>query len=161
MSTIVPNDNVLLQGLLNKIILYRFSRNLDKELRDRNINHSQISLATGRSGNWFNRSFNELEDMRVSTLIKTIVAASRIISQNNRSNPILISSVIDQEVQEIASFSLELMDIGIDDMLDPEYGVEHFFLKLKVYVIQMKSHISQEEAEAYSRVLERINTKER
>lgn len=30
----LSNISVLMQGLLNKIILYRFTRNLDKELRD-------------------------------------------------------------------------------------------------------------------------------
>jgi hypothetical protein len=164
MSSILPNDNVLLQGLLNKVILYRFTRNFDKILQDRKISHAELSESTGRKGNWFNRTFNELEDMRISTFIKSVAAVTKILNERGQSEPIDITSIINEELIEIATVSIDLTIIDIEDLLSPDSGLTDFFLKLKVYVDSMKALndiVSQEEADAYARVLERINQKER
>lgn len=162
MSNILSNDNSLLQGLLNKIVLYRFTRNLDKELRDREINHSQISLATGRSGNWFNRTFNEIEDMRISTLIKLTAAVSKIIAEKGKYKPIPMTALITEEILEIASVSYDLMDVEISEVLNSDPKMIEFFPKLKFYVDSLKTFkkSSHEETEAFYRVLELINKME-
>lgn len=169
MTSILSNDNILLQGLLNKVIRYRLTRNFDKALQDREISHAELSGSTGRKGNWFNRTFNELEDMRTSTLIKSVAAVSKILNERSNSNrrkynPIEITSVINEELFEIASVSIDLTIIDIEDLLHTDSGLTDFFKKLKVYVDSMKvlnNIVSQEEADAYGRVLERINQKER
>jgi len=169
MTSILPNDNSLLQGLLNKVIRYRLTRNLDKALQDREISHAQLSESTGRKGNWFNRTFNELEDMRASTLIKSVAAISKILNERRESSrrkydPIEITSIINEELFEVASVSIDLTIIDIEDLLRDNSDLTKFFLKLKVYVDSMKALnniVSQEEADAYARVLERINQKER
>lgn len=163
MSTILPNDNILLQGLLNKVILYRFTRNLDKILQDHKISHAELSENTGRKGNWFNRTFNELEDMRISTFIKSVAAVSKILNEQRRSNPIDITSIITEELFEIANVSIDLTIVDIEDLLHPDSGLADFFLKLKVYVDSMKALnniVSQEEVDAYTRILEKLNQKE-
>ncbi|ODG91518.1 hypothetical protein BED47_07655 [Gottfriedia luciferensis] len=162
MPNILPNDNELLQGVLHKVILYRVTRNLNNELVSRKIKHYQLSEATGRSGNWFNRTFNNLEDMRVSTLIKSIAAVSKI-SKQNKDNPILITSILNNEIMEIASVLLDLNDVEIKDLLSPDSGMTDFFKNLKFYVdsLETTNDISVEESDVCGRIFNLINEGER
>lgn len=154
MSTFLTNDNKLLQELLNKIMLYRFTRNIDRELENRKISHAALSRSIGRSGNWFNRSFNELEDMRISTFIKLIVSLPKISSHKN--DFIQINSILDKELFEIASVLIDLKDNNLEHLLHPDANMTNFFLKIKVYLDSIKKTVSQEELDAYNRVLRQI-----
>ncbi|EKN69288.1 hypothetical protein BABA_10511 [Neobacillus bataviensis LMG 21833] len=155
MSIILPDDKELLQGVLHKIILYRVTRNINNELVSRKIKHYQLSEATGRSGNWFNRTFNNLEDMRVSTLIKLIAGVTKIVNVQNKDNPISITSIIDDEIMEIASVLLDLNDVEIEDLLSPDSGMTDFFINLKFYVdsLETTDGISPEESDVYGRII--------
>ncbi|PEJ58839.1 hypothetical protein CN692_07635 [Bacillus sp. AFS002410] len=162
MSNFMPEDKELLQGVLHKIILYRVTRNINNELVSRKIKHYQLSEATGRIGNWFNRTFNNLEDMRVSTLIKLISAVSKIHSDQNRDNPLLITSIIDNEIMEIASVLLDLNDVEIEDLLSPDSGITEFIINLKFYVDSLESNddISPKESDVYDRIFNLIKKEE-
>jgi hypothetical protein len=159
MSTILPNDKELLQELLNKIMLYRITRNLNNELQTRNIKHYKISEATGRSGNWFNRTFNDLEDMRLTTFIKLVASVPKVVTENNTKEPVPVTSIMTEEVMEIASLLLDLNDIEISDLLDPDAGKREFFKELKPYVdlLENANKASKEETEAYNRALQLID----
>lgn len=160
MSQIVPNDGVLLQGLLNKVLLYRITRNLDKELQDRRISHAELSGSTGRSGNWFNRTFNELEDMRISTFIKSLTAINKIISGNSNFKPVEVQSVLDIQLFKIASVSIDLSMNGIEHLLNNDPAIPKFFADIKFYVDAIKAlnnTISDEELQAYEKILNQLN----
>lgn len=159
MSEIVPNENALLQGLLNKVILYRFTRNLDKELENRKISHAELSGSTGRIGNWFNRTFNELEDMRISTFIKSISAINKIISENDKFKPVEVHSVLDEELFKVASVSIDLSLNGVEHLLQNDTDVRRFFLEIRFYVDALKAldgKLTEDENDAYERILTRI-----
>ncbi|GED59947.1 hypothetical protein ABER61_00515 [Brevibacillus formosus] len=161
MSEIVPNESALLQGLLNKVILYRFTRNLDKELEDRKISHAELSGSTGRSGNWFNRTFNELEDMRISTFIKSISAINKIISGNYKFKPVEVHKVLDEEMFKVASVSIDLSMNGVEYLLQNDADMCKFFLEIRFYVDALKAldgKLSYDEIHAYEQILTRINT---
>jgi hypothetical protein len=159
MSTILPNDKELLQELLNKIMLYRITRNLNNEMRTRKIRHYQISEATGRNGNWFNRTFNDLEDMRLTTFIKLIASVPKIATENNTKDPVPVTLILTEEVMEIASLLLDLNDVEISDLLDPDAGKRKLFKELKPYVdlLENANKASKEETEAYNRALQLID----
>ncbi|USG67345.1 hypothetical protein NDK47_08765 [Brevibacillus ruminantium] len=160
MSEIVPNESALLQGLLSKVLLYRFTRNLDKELNERKISHSQLSGSTGRSGNWFNRTFNELEDMRISTFIKSISAINKIISGNEKFKPVEVRAVLDEELFKVASVSIDLsINNDVGHLLQNDPDIRKFFVDIKFYVDALKTlHdvISDEEIQAYEGIMNRI-----
>ncbi|MCB8815731.1 hypothetical protein [Desulfosporosinus shakirovi] len=161
MSNNEPNDTELLQSLLNKIILYRITRNMDKVIKDRNITHAELSGNTGRSGNWFNKIFNGLEDMRLSTFIKAYVAVLKISGNESKHNDVEITSVFDEELFRITSVSLDLSIIdNIDDLLSSDKDLYDFFFGLKVYVEALKGLrdvVTPNETDAYYRVLERVS----
>lgn len=158
MSDIVPNEGVLLQGLLNKVILYRFTRNLDKELAERKISHAQLSGSTGRNSNWFNRSFNELEDMRISTFIKSITVINKIISGNEKFKPVEVCNVLDDELFKAASVSIDLsLNDDVEHLLRNDTDIRNFFVDIRFYVDALEGKLSGEEKQAYERILVRIN----
>lgn len=162
MSTCETNDNKLLQSLLHKITLYLFTRNFDKALKDRKISHAELSVFTRGSGNWFNRAFNELEDMRVATFINAYVAVSKILESRNKYDPIEISSVFNVELLQTESVSIDLSIIDDIDLLCSEEGLSDFFIGLKVHVEAMKKLrdvVTPQETKAYYKVLERLRNK--
>lgn len=158
----VLDENTLLQNLLNKVILYRFSRNLDKELQIRRISHAELSGSTGRSGNWFNRTFNELEDMRISTFIKSISAINKIISKKENVKPVEIEVILDKELLKIASVSIDLSMNSIEHLLQNDKEITRFFLEeIRYYVDALRAHnckLSDDEFSAYEQILKKINS---
>ncbi|WP_044640741.1 hypothetical protein [Risungbinella massiliensis] len=161
MSQILPNDSFLLQELLNKVLLYRLTRNLDKELQNRKISHAELSGSTGRKNNWFNRTFNELEDMRISTFIKSLAAINKIISNTSKFSPVEVQAVIDEEILNIASVIIDLSMNDVRYLLNNDPDLPKFFEDIKFYVDSLralKNVLSLEESDAYDRVLNRINS---
>lgn len=160
MTTTFSNDSNLLQNLLNKIIRYRFTRNIDRELENRKISHAELSRSCGRNENWYNRSFNNLEDMKITTLVKLVAAVTKISDQKAKHEPFNINSVLDEELVVIASVLIDLKENNLKEILHPDANMMEFFLKIKVYVNSMKNLVTQEESDAYFRILEQITKKE-
>jgi len=143
-----------LQSLFTKILSYRITRNIDKELKDKNINHLQLSEASGRFGNWFNRTYNQVEDMRLSTFLRAYVAVSRIPNMD----PLPLDSIFTEEVLKIASLKIDFYDNNPEDLIK-ENKLSLFLLGLKVYVdaLEKLNIVTTEEVDAYDRVLLFIN----
>lgn len=163
MSGIAANESAVLQGLLNKVFLYRFTRNLDKELVSRKISHATLSGSTGRSGNWFNRTFNELEDMRISTFVKSISAINHIIREhgNDRYTPVEVHTVLDEELFKIATISIDLSMNDIEYLLVNEPEIREFLVGIKVYVDvlnTMNGKLSQDEIRLYEKTLSQLSS---
>lgn len=153
-------ENVFLQSLLNKVILYRFTRNLDKVLGDRKISHAELSGNTGRSGNWFNRTFNEMEDMRVTTFLKTLSAINKIVDGNDKFRHAEVDAVLDEELFRIASFSIDLSMNDVEHLVQNDADIRKFFLDIRFYVDSLKAldgKLSDDELVAYERILTLIN----
>jgi hypothetical protein len=154
------NEKAILQSLLTKIILYRFTRNFDKILQNQRISHAELSAATGRASNWFNRTYNELEDMRVSTFIKSMAAVNKILSQRGNDNQINpLDSIFDQELLRIASVFLDLSLFEPQELLDSDESMTAFFIGLKVYVDALKgmdAAVSPEEIAIFEKLLSKV-----
>lgn len=160
MTKILPNNNEALQALLHKVLLYRFTRNLDKELEDRKISHSLISGSTGRNPRWFNRSFNKLEDMKISTFIKFISTVNQIICGNSNFKPVEVNVVLNAEIFRIASVIVDLSMNDVEHLIRNDTEVCQFFIDINVYVHSLKSLnnvLSDEELEVYEQILCLIN----
>jgi len=152
-------DNLLL-SLLKKILLYRLTRNIDKELQNRKISHAKLSAISGRGGNWFNRAFNELEDMRVTTFIRTITAINKKTSGRDN-NPVDVNHILDEELFKISSVFIDLATNGAEYLLNNDPEIRQFFRDIKFYVDALKaldSVLSAEELQSYEQILNRIST---
>ncbi|MFS0777661.1 hypothetical protein ABC255_16880 [Neobacillus sp. 3P2-tot-E-2] len=156
----MPNENEILQKLLLKILTYRITRNLDKELESRKITHLELSRNTGGNTNWFNRRFNELKDIKLSTFVKIIVAINKIISENSKFEPVEVNSVLTPEVLLMASVSIDLAINDIDYLLANDEDFKKFFLSMQFYVNNIKALnnvIAQEEIAVFEKIMIQIN----
>jgi DNA-binding transcriptional regulator YhcF (GntR family) len=155
----LENEKAVLQKLLQKILIYRLTRNIDKELEDRKISHLELSENTGRNSNWFNRTYNELEDMKTSTFIKVITAINKIISDNDNFKPVEVNSVLNEEILKMASVSIDLAMNEVDYLLKNDHDFCEFFVGMHFYVDALKALknvLTEEELNVYEQLLNRI-----
>jgi transcriptional regulator with XRE-family HTH domain len=155
-----------LRLLFNKIILYRFTRNLDRELKSRKITHSELSEATGRAKNWFNRVFNELEDIRISTFIRLYAAMSKLAEEKRhfQATPLTFDTLFDEDVLRLASLSLDLRTDDIEELIKIDTTLADFIMGLRFYVEilkGMRNVVSVQETEAFENLARRIESHRR
>ncbi|MEQ6378240.1 hypothetical protein RZN22_17130 [Bacillaceae bacterium S4-13-58] len=158
-----PNqsEKELLIKLLHKVLLYRITRNIDKELNVRKISHSEISGSTGRNSNWFNRSFNELEDMKITTFVKILAAVNKNVDATTNSNfqPVSIESVLDKETLRIASYTIDVSINDLDYLITNSTNFREFLIEIRFYVVSLKALnnvLSSDELDAYEVIFKRI-----
>lgn len=154
------------QGLIDKIIVYRFTRNLDRELRSRRIAHSELSEATGRSKNWFNKTFNRPEDMRVSTFLKLFVAISEIAhrKQGPQEKSLTLQALFDEDLLRLTSLTLDLRTDDIEELAQLDPTLVDFLVGLRVYIEALKGvqkKVTSEEIDAFEHVLKNLEAQRR
>lgn len=68
----------VIRKMIKKVLIYQLLTNLDAKLKskDLQLTHKQLSHDTGRHPSWFNSSFNELEDIQISTFFRILAAAN-------------------------------------------------------------------------------------
>lgn len=100
-----------LKKLLQKALLYRLMTNLDSFLKEANIKHSRLSLATGRARNWFNDAYNNNEDIQLSSLTRVLA----VINSKDNIGKYKLSDLFDQKILQI---TILMMSLGDEE---PEY----------------------------------------
>ncbi|NYE57177.1 hypothetical protein [Carboxydothermus ferrireducens] len=150
------SDN--LKKFLEKVLLYRFTRNIDKILAANNISHEKLSIYTGRKDNWFNRTFNKLEDMKITSFILLISAISTIlnemgISEKKINDQIKLDSIIDSEMLNIAKVLIELRQDELEQLLEYNNDLISFFESLKFYFKSINDNLTPNEIDAYNYIL--------
>jgi hypothetical protein len=154
-------DKQLLQCLLQKVMLFRLTRNLDAELSDRRISHRAVSEGTGRKSNWFNRTFNKVEDLHSSSLIKLLANINKLSSTTERYESVDMGKVFNESLLQIASVSIDLGNNSISHLIEHDSDFCEFFNGLQFYVDSLKrlnNVVSQEELDAYERIKSQITT---
>ncbi|WP_377520057.1 hypothetical protein [Priestia megaterium] len=100
-----------LKKLLQKALLYRLMTNLDSFLKEANIKHSRLSLATGRARTWFNDAYNNNEDIQLSSLTRVLA----VINSKGNIEKYKLSDLFDQKILQITTLMMSLGDE------EPEY----------------------------------------
>ncbi|WIM41140.1 hypothetical protein PO903_09810 [Paenibacillus sp. PK4536] len=164
MSDLFKGDKELLESLMKKILIYRFTRNIDKILHDNKISHHEISMNSGRNNNWFNRTFNDLEDMRISSFLKMLSAMNKLSGNTkNQLKPFNLEDILGNDVLDISSILNDLNSDDLDHLLQHDKELAESLNNLKFYFDTIQgfdSIVSKEEIDAYDRIIKIINHKE-
>jgi hypothetical protein len=149
------NDKYFLQKLIQKIIVWKFSSNLDKELSKYDISHANISRQAGRVQTAFNKTIRQVEDIRISSFIRYWISIQDLIKVSTRYKNINISfeSLIDEEIVKLSHFASELSDEEIDYIANLDAAL---LIGLKVHIQRMrliKNVLKDEEIQIYEKVL--------
>ncbi|WP_107937313.1 hypothetical protein [Ureibacillus chungkukjangi] len=64
--------------MVKKALMYQFMANIDTKIKGKEIllTHRDLSIETGRAEAWFNNSFNNLEDLRISSFLRILAVAN-------------------------------------------------------------------------------------
>lgn len=64
--------------------MYQLMANLDAKIKGKDIQltHRDLSIETGRAEAWFNNSFNNLEDLRISSFLRILAVANERYKTN-------------------------------------------------------------------------------
>jgi hypothetical protein len=148
-----------LKKLFKKGFTFKFTRKLNNALKDRNITHQNLSLDTGRDRAWFNRNYKNLEDMKLSTFVKVMVAVNRYTEGNKELPRLELSKVLDQELHYMASVIIDLSINGADYMLKSDKEFRNFITEnMPSYVGLLLSEeaITQEDFEFFEYLVSQI-----
>lgn len=71
------NVSVILK-MVKKVLMYQLLTNLDSKLKEKDLQltHRDLSIGTGRAPSWFNNSFNQLEDLQISSFLRILATAN-------------------------------------------------------------------------------------
>lgn len=157
------DEQQALKRLLRKLMIHRLTRNLDRAMRANKISHTELSEAVGRTKNWFNRVFNELEDIRVSTFLRVYVALLKLVETRPYSTKELIKfeDIFDGDVLRLAALSNDLQTDNIQALLKVDSELVEFLLGLRGYVENVRSLrrlLEEDEIHSFLNVLKHIGT---
>lgn len=76
----------VIRKMIKKALMYQLLTNLDTKLKSKDIQltHKQLSRDTGRNPSWFNSSFNQLEDIQISTFSRILAAVNERLKTSNK-----------------------------------------------------------------------------
>lgn len=76
----------VIRKMIKKALMYQLLTNLDAKLKSKDIQltHKQLSSDTGRNPSWFNSSFNQLEDIQISTFSRILAAVNERLKTSSK-----------------------------------------------------------------------------
>ena len=99
-------EKVVVFKLLRKALLYRLMDNLNHLISDGKLTHRAVSNLMGNSDNWFNDSYNNNEDISISSFTRVL----SVIGQKIELKEYKLISLFDEKILEIASLMGKLSD---------------------------------------------------
>ena len=68
----------VIQKMVKKVLMYQLLTNFDAKLKEKDLQltHRDLSIGTGRAPSWFNNSFNQLEDLQISSFLRMLAVAN-------------------------------------------------------------------------------------
>lgn len=135
------------------------------------IKHSNLSERAGRVRNAFNKTFNQVEDLRLSSFIRYWVTFLNLANELNEMGSVKydvpdFNNLVDQEIQNIVGLlsELSLYQDNLGDLVqllnskeDKSVFLRELFNGLKVHVESMKAKkvITEEEYRIFIQLITR------
>lgn len=142
------------QKLLQKILVWKFMGNMTRALKQRNLTHTELSKASGRVSSAFNKTINQVEDLRLSSFLRYWVVISELTADDGLHEKIVFEELIDEEIRRMIAV---LSDLSYEDQ--PSHlliSEREFFIGLRVHVegLKKKHALGPEESETYELIAE-------
>lgn len=140
-----PTPEELLQKIVEKTLVFIFNQNLAREFEKLGLSRKMVHVCegTGRRGNWFSRTLNAVEDMRVSSLLKLGASAQRHATRWHD----WWSNLLTDDILQWAELAIDIPTEGMEVVRrDP-----NVFIRLEPYVRTFRNRkaITDEEAHTF------------
>lgn len=157
----MENKNLILQQLLSKILVKKVIDNFHNILADKNISHAEISRKAGKNEGAFNKTFNEAEDLKLSSFLrywhafKSLEKEKHSISTNDS---VKFEDLLNSETRKILNLISHLKNYDLNSITAEDIkllqSLRYYFKLLKD-----KNILTECEIAVYEKILE--SSKER
>lgn len=153
----------LIQKMIQKAAIYQLMTNFDEKLKSEEVQltHRDLSDGTGRAETWFNNSFRNVEDLRISSFLRLLAVAneSHKYKTETEIDGAFLSAIFTSKVFQIASaingVAME-NDAHLPDFIQSE---EKLFQDLVGYwgILSANNKLNEAEEEAFKEIRTILN----
>lgn len=145
------NESLSLQKLLCKILNKSIVDKFHNELQRNNINHNKLSIDAGKHSSAFNKTFNNMEQLSLSSFLRYWYAASNLTSSSLNSGPFSLNNFIQDEELQILRLICSIKDSSIDSLENSDIQLlKH--LKCHFDFLEKNNKLAKEEIEIYNKI---------
>lgn len=156
----------VIQKMIKKATIYQLMTNFDEKLKSEEVQltHRDLSDGTGRAETWFNNSFRNVEDLRISSFLRilAVVNESHIDKVQTEIDGAFLSDIFTSKVLGIASMINEVAMENDAAHLDFEFvqSKEKIFQDLITYwgILSANNKLDTSEKEALQEIRLFFNT---
>ncbi|MBO8161841.1 MAG: hypothetical protein H0Z24_09445 [Thermosipho sp. (in: Bacteria)] len=152
----MENKNLILQQLLSKILVKKIIDNFHNILADKNISHAELSRKAGKNEGAFNKTFNEAEDLKLSSFLRYWHAFKSLEEEkysSSEDNAVKFEDLLDSEAHRMLNLISQLKNYDLNFI-----SIEDIKLlqSLKYYFKQLKNKniLTEREIAVYEKILE-------
>lgn len=144
----------IIQKMVKKAVIYQLMTNFDLKLKAKEIQltHRDLSIETGRAEAWYNNSFNNIEDLRVSSFLRILAVANERYKENTETeiDGAFLHAIFTSKLLLTASAINHLAIENDTHLLNYIQSEEMLFQDLVGYwgILNSKSKLDAEEEEA-------------
>lgn len=150
----------VIQKMIKKAAIYQLMTNFDEKLKSEEVQltHRDLSDGTGRAETWFNNSFRNAEDLRISSFLRILAVAneSHIDKVQSEIDGTFLSDIFTSKVLGIASTINEVAMENDSAHLDFEFvqSKEKVFQDLVTYwgILSANNKLDASEKEALQEI---------
>lgn len=152
----MTNENLSLQKLLCKILNKSIIDKFHNELQKNNINHTKLSIESGKNPSAFNKTFNNAEQLTLTSFLRYLYAASDITSSNVNTSHFALDTFIQDEELKILNLVCSVKDCPTDEFAPEDVQfLKH--LKYHFDFLQKNNKLTQDEILIYNKLYNSIN----
>lgn len=147
----MTEDNLYLQKLLSKILNKKIVDKFHNKLKENNINHTELSIKSGKNPTAFNKTFNNGEQLTLISFLRYWYSASSLKNVSFNTASFSIEEFIQPEELELLRMICLVKDYNLDSL---EYNDIKFLKHLKYYYDLLKANkkLSAQEIQIYEKI---------
>lgn len=145
------NETLSLQKLLCKILNKSIIDKFHNELEKNNINHNKLSADSGKNLSAFNKTFNNAEQLSLSSFLRYWYAATTLTNSTMDNSPFGLENFIQEEEIHILKLICSIKDCGINYLESEDIQLlKH--LKYHFDFLQKNKKLTEDEIEVYNKI---------
>lgn len=154
----------VIQKMMKKAVIYQLMTSFDTKLKSEEVQltHRDLSEATGRAETWFNNSFRNVEDLRISSFLRILA----VVNENHKEkigseiDGAFLSVIFNSKVLQAASAINGLAMENDDHLLEFVQEEEKLFQDMVAYwgILNSNNKLDEAEEEALKDIRAILNT---
>ena len=152
----MSTENLSLQKLLCKILTKSIIDKFHNVLQKNNISHNKLSTESGKVSSAFNKTFNNAEQLTLSSFLRYWYAALSITNSDINTGPFTLEEFIKDEELRLLKLICSLKDYSFDEI---ESNDIQFLKHLKYHfdLLQKNNRLTTDEITVYNKLCDPSN----